>query len=70
MTDSQKTKCPRCGSMPVMARHGRSYWKAKCPNDHGLNRIEGHPMKTQRDAWLEWERAYAVQNSKQAATPV
>lgn len=49
-----------------MSRHGGRYWKAKCPNDHGLNRVEGHPMKTQREAWLEWEFNYEVMQSKQA----
>lgn len=48
-----------------MARHGSRFWKAKCPKDHGLlNRIEGHPMKTQREAWEEWENNYEVKQSR------
>lgn len=48
-----------------MTRHGSCYWKAKCATDHGLlNRIEGHPMKTQREAWEQWEKTYEVMQSK------
>jgi len=50
-----------------MARYGSRYWMAKCSNDHGLlNRIEGHPMKTQREAWEAWENTYEVMQSKLA----
>jgi hypothetical protein len=51
-----------------MSRHGRSYWKAKCPNDHGLSRVEGHPMKTQREAWEQWEKNQEVMHSKLTET--
>lgn len=62
---TNKTPCPRCGNAPVMARHGSRYWQAKCPTDHGpLNSIEGHPMKTQREAWEQWEKTYEVMQSK------
>ncbi|ELG7182279.1 TPA: hypothetical protein ACP3ZG_004825 [Pseudomonas aeruginosa] len=64
MATTEKTPCPRCGSAPVMSRHGSSYWKAKCPNDHGLHRVEGHPMKTQREAWEQWEKNHEVMQVK------
>lgn len=67
VTTTNKTPCPRCGSEPIMARYGSRYWMAKCSNDHGLlNRIEGHPMKTQREAWEAWENTYEVMQSKLA----
>lgn len=45
MNETEKTPCPRCGSKPVMSRHGSRYWKAMFPNDQGLHRVVGHPTK-------------------------
>lgn len=53
-----RTPCPKCGAAPNLVRVGAKYWKAKCPTEHLLERFEGHPMKTQREAWEQWEVAY------------
>jgi hypothetical protein len=64
MKETEKTPCPRCGSTPVIARHGSRYWKAMCPKDHGLHSVVGHPMKTQREAWEQWEAIQEVKQSR------
>ena len=61
---AQRTVCPKCGEEPTLVRVGTKYWKAKCPTEHFLTRIEAHAMKTQREAWEQWEVAYG---SKAAA---
>lgn len=57
MAESCRSKCPTCGLPPMMVRVGARYWRAKCSKDH-LTPIVGHPMRTQREAWEEWEKAY------------
>lgn len=57
MAENSHTKCPTCGKPPIMERFRSSYWIAKCPAEH-LTPVAGHPMRTQRDAWSEWEKAY------------
>lgn len=54
----QRTPCPKCAKTPVLVRVGTQYWKAKCPTEHILSRVEAHAMKTQREAWEQWEVAY------------
>lgn len=42
----------------MIVRHGASYWKVKCEKQHLPFPISGHPMRTKREAWEQWEAAY------------
>lgn len=55
---TERTPCPKCNEQPVLVKVGTQYWKAKCPTEHLLARVEGHAMKSKRDAWSQWETAY------------
>lgn len=58
MTNQLRTPCPKCGCQPEMTRHGKRGWQAACPTKHLFEPVAGHPMYTQKAAWLTWEEAY------------
>ena len=44
----------QCGGVPVV-KHWKSNWKVVCSRRNAGCRIEGHLMRTKRDACAEWD---------------
>jgi hypothetical protein len=58
--------CPKCGALPMTAKV-RGSWRSRCTSSHFL-KIEGHAMRTKREAIHEWNNAFASKAEAAANT--